>query len=208
MSASTPNARCPSTDSRTGYFDHGYARTGYKTQGATADRVFTFGDDGDFDRQAAYTALSEAGSRTGSTCSNPTRTSKASSTPTRGAQRPEGRELLLEHAERELSRDRSQHQASEMAPLDPLAAELLARLPEPEATPSVSATVPPTSSTSLPEPDTPRAHSSLADDLLADLPDPTSSPPRRPGRNVTARLDRMRAEAPPSVADDFGIDLW
>ncbi len=42
-----------------GFLDHGYARTNYKTQGATADRIFTLGGDGDLDRQAAYTALSE-----------------------------------------------------------------------------------------------------------------------------------------------------
>ena len=58
-----------------GYLDHAYTRTNHKTQGATADRVFTLGDDGDLDRQAAYTALSRDASRTGSTCSPPTRTS-------------------------------------------------------------------------------------------------------------------------------------
>src|SRR5690606_20685998 len=122
-----------------------------------------------------------------------------------GAQRPEGRELLLDHAERELSRDRSQHLASEH--LDPLAAELPASLPEPDGPP-----VRHTAADLLdqrPEPVSQSAHSSLADDLLAELSDPVDVEPDLAEQvaKITARLDALE-QPPPSVADDYGIDLW
>ncbi len=103
-----------------GHLDLGYARTNYKTQGATVDRVYVLGDDGDLDRQSAYTALSRgrlenrlyvlqpeidldlAADQPGLFDPNP-----------QGAQRPQGREEVLGHVERELSRDRTQHLASE-----------------------------------------------------------------------------------------------
>ncbi|MEJ5256329.1 MAG: AAA family ATPase, partial [Acidimicrobiales bacterium] len=186
-----------------GFLDHGYARTNYKTQGATADRVFTLGDDGDLDRQAAYTALSRGRVENRLYMLEPDEDLQAVLEPNpQGAQRPEGRELLLDHAERELSRDRSQHLATEH--LDPLAAQLLASLPEPEGPPvghSVDGLL-----DQLPEPVGPRAHSSLVDDLLAELPDPVDVEPDLAEKvaKVTARLDALE-QPPPSVAD-FGID--
>ncbi|MEZ5141822.1 MAG: AAA family ATPase [Acidimicrobiales bacterium] len=48
----------PAARIEAGFLDHGYARTNHKTQGATVDRTFILGDDGDLDRQAAYAALS------------------------------------------------------------------------------------------------------------------------------------------------------
>jgi hypothetical protein len=189
-----------------GYLDHGYARTNYKTQGATADRVFTLGDDGDLDRQAAYTALSRGRIENRLYMLEPDENLQALLEPNpQEAQRPDGRELLLDHAERELSRDRSQLLATEY--LDPLTAELLASLPEPEGQPvghSVHDLL-----DQLPEPVGPRAQGSLADDLLAELPDPGDGEPAPAGMaaKLTARLDALE-QPPPSVADDFGIDLW
>lgn len=108
----------------------------------------------------------------------------------------EGRELLFEHAERELSRDRSQH----------LASELLANLPEPDGTPvgvGRDALL-----AELPDPIDLRSHSTLADDLLADLPEPVRVDDELAEQvaKVTARLDRL--QEPPAVDDGLGIDLW
>lgn len=113
------------------------------------------------------------------------------------AQRVEGRELLFDHAERELSRDRSQH----------LASELLGNLPEPDGAPAGvgrDALL-----AELPDPiDLRREPSTLADDLLADLPepDPVDEDLAEQVANITARLDRL--EEPPAVDDGHGIDLW
>jgi conjugative relaxase-like TrwC/TraI family protein len=188
-----------------GFLDHGYARTNYKTQGATADRVFTLGDDGDLDRQAAYTALSRGRVENRLYMLEPDEDLQALLEPNpQGAQRPQGRELLLDHAERELSRDRSQRLATE--DLDPLAAELLASLPEPEGQPVGHSAA--DLLDQLPEPVGPRTHSSLAHDLLAELPDPVDIEPDLADQvaKVTARLDALE-HPPPSVADDFGIGL-
>jgi len=113
-----------------------------------------------------------------------------------GAQRPQGRELLLDHAERELSRDRPQR----------LASELLANLPEPDDTAvgvGRDALL-----AELPDPIDLRAHSPLTDDLLADLPDPigVESDFDDQAAKITARLDRL--QEPPAVDDGLGIDLW
>ena len=191
-----------------GFLDHGYARTNYKTQGATADRVFTLGADGDLDRQAAYTALSRGRIENRLYMLEPDEDLQAllvDPNP-QGAQRPEGRELVLEHVERELSRDRSQHQASELAPLDPIAAELLANLPAPEGRPFTGTRA--DLLATLPEPDGTRTHRSLGDDLLAELPDPVDDRPLADVDKITARLDRLQERPPPAVDDGLGIDLW
>jgi hypothetical protein len=180
-----------------GFLDHGYARTNYKTQGATADRIFTLGGDGDLDRQAAYTALSRGRVENRLYMCTPDEDVWDILAPNpQRAQRTDGRELLFEHAERELSRDRSQH----------LASELLANLPEPDGQPvghGRDALL-----AELPEPDTRRVHSSLADDLLADLPEPevVDEDLAEQVAKVTARLDRL--QEPPAVDDGLGIDLW
>ncbi len=181
-----------------GFLDHGYARTNYKTQGATADRVFTLGGDGDLDRQAAYTALSRGRVENRLYMCTPDDDVWDILAPNpQRRQRPEGRELLMDHAERELSRDRSQH----------LASELLDDLPKPDGDPvgvGGDALL-----GELPEPDARRERSSLADDLLADLPEPgpVDEDLAEQVAKVTARLDALEHRA--TVADDdFGIDLW
>lgn len=176
-----------------GCLDHGYARTNYKTQGATADRIFTLGGDGDLDRQAAYTALSRGRAENRLYMCTPDEDVWDLLAP--NPAKP-GRELLLDHAERELSRDRSQH----------LASELLDNLPEPDGTPvgvgrdAVLA--------QLPDPIDLRSTSSLADDLLADLPAAlgVDEDLAEQVAKVTARLDRL--QEPPAVDDGLGIDLW
>jgi hypothetical protein len=178
-----------------GLLDHGYARTNYKTQGATADRIFTLGSDGDLDRQAAYTALSRGRVENRLYMSTPDE--DVWNILSLNAQRPEVQDLLLEHAERELSRDRSQR----------LASELLAILPEPDGTPvgvGRDALL-----AELPEPVGTRAHATLADDLLADLPEPdvVDGDLAEQVAKVTARLDRLQHQEPPAVDDDFGIDV-
>jgi ATP-dependent exoDNAse (exonuclease V) alpha subunit len=110
-----------------GFLDHGYARTGYKTQGATVDRAFILGDDGDLDRQAAYTALSRG--RLGNRIYMLTPDDDLQALLEPNPAQP-GREHVLGHATRELSRDRSQHLANEL--IDPLAAELADRIPDPD----------------------------------------------------------------------------
>jgi hypothetical protein len=184
-----------------GYLDHGYARTGYKTQGATADRVFTLGDDGDLDRQAAYTALSRGRVENRLYMLEPDEDLQALLEPNpQGAQRPEGRELLLDHAERELSRDRSQHLASEHIGL--LAAELLASLPEPEGAPvgdSVEDLL-----DRLPEPVGRRVDHRRPDGLLAELPDPVDDRLADDAADITARLDHLQRQ-PPTIDDGLGL---
>jgi conjugative relaxase-like TrwC/TraI family protein len=181
-----------------GFLDHGYARTNYKTQGATADRIFTLGGDGDLDRQAAYTALSRGRVENRLYMSTPDEDVWEILAPNpQRAQRVEGRELLLEHAERELSRDRSQH----------LASELLANLPEPDGTPVGHSAA--DLLDQLPEPVGRRAHATMAGDLLADLPEPDVVDEDLAERvaKVTARLDRLQHRQPPAVDDGFGIGL-
>jgi hypothetical protein len=112
------------------------------------------------------------------------------------AQRVEGRDLLLEHAERELSRDRSQH----------LASELLANLPDPDGTPvgvGRDALL-----AELPAPDLRRSRSTLADDLLADLPNPVGVDEdlAEEAADITTKLDRLQER--PALDDGLGIDLW
>jgi ATP-dependent exoDNAse (exonuclease V) alpha subunit len=163
-----------------GHLDHGYARTNYKTQGATADRVFTLGDDGDLDRQAAYTALSRGRIENRLYMLTPDEEAQALLDP--NPAKP-GRELVLDHVERELSRDRSQHQASELTPLDPFAAELLANLPEPEGRPVVVGAA--ARLAELPDPDP------IEPDIIDDVALPVVAPPSRWGPD-----------------DGLGIDLW
>jgi conjugative relaxase-like TrwC/TraI family protein len=187
-----------------GFLDHGYARTNYKTQGATADRVFTLGADGDLDRQAAYTALSRGRIENRLYMLAPDEETQALLLDPNPAQ--PGRELVLDHVERELSRDRSQRLASELAPLDPFAAELLANLPEPEGRPFAGTRV--DLLASLPEPVGPSAHRSLADDLLAELPDAIDDHPLVDDVDkITARLDRLQQREPPTVDDGLGLGL-
>ena len=102
----------------------------------------------------------------------------------------------MDHAERELSRDRSQH----------LASELLANLPEPEGQPVGHRAA--DYLDQLPEPVGRRAHATLADDLLAELPDPidVDIDLTDQAAKITARLDRL--QEPPAVDDSHGIDLW
>lgn len=161
-----------------GFLDHGYARTNYKTQGATADRIFTLGGDGDLDRQAAYTALSRGRVENRLYLSTPDEAVWSILTVNaQRAQRPEGRDLLLEHAERELSRDRSQHLASELRDI----------LPEPHGEPvevgreALLAELP----------------DRVVERTLADA-----------VAQVTARLDRLQQSEPPAVDDGLGLDLW
>ncbi len=180
-----------------GFLDHGYARTNYKTQGATADRIFTLGGDGDLDRQAAYTALSRGRVENRLYMCTPDDDVWDILAPDlHRAQRVDGRDLLLEHAERELSRDRSKR----------LASELLDNLPEPDETPVGTGRE--GLLAELPEPVGPRAHASLASDLLSDTRDPIDLEADLADQvaDITARLDRL--QEPPMVADDdFGIGL-
>lgn len=187
-----------------GHLDHGYARTNYKTQGATADRVFTLGDDGDLDRQAAYTALSRGRIENRLYMLEPDEELQALlDSNQHGAGRAPDRELILDHVEHELSRDRSQHRASEH--LDPLAAELLASLPEPEGiTVGHSAA---DLLDQLPEPDGTSPRHDLADDLLAALPDPIDDQLADDVAAATARLDRLQHRPPPALDGGLGIDL-
>jgi len=170
-----------------GCLDHGYARINYKTQGATADRIFALGGDGD--RQAAYTALSRGR----------VENRLYLTTPDHDLFDPNpaepGRQLLLDHAERELSRDRSQH----------LASELLANLPEPTGTPTADDHAAGLLA-QIPEPDPQRVHPTLADDLLAAIPEPDDIDPDLAERvaKITARLDRLQHAR--GVDDGFGID--
>ena len=171
--------------------------------GATADRVFTLGDDGDLDHQAAYTALSRGRLENRLYMLEPDPDLQGLLEPNpKGAQRPQGREQMLDHAERALSRDRSQHLAS--THLDPHAAELLAALPEPDPTPAGHTAA--DLLAALPEPARPRTHRTLAEDLLAELPDPVDDCLADQVADITARLDRLQHH-PPAVDDGHGIGL-
>jgi hypothetical protein len=59
----------------------------------------------------------------------------------------------------------------------------------------------------LPEPVGASTHRDLADDLLADLPDPIDDQLADDIAAVTARLDRLQQRRPPTIDDGFGIDL-
>jgi len=104
-----------------GCLELGYARTNHKAQGATVDRTFTLGDDGDLDRQAAYTALSRGRLENRLYVLAP---DDDLSVETAG-------DLVKGHVERELSRDRSQRLATHHAGRSPIVDELLAHLPDP-----------------------------------------------------------------------------
>lgn len=185
-----------------GYLDHGYARTNYKTQGATADRVFTLGDDGDLDQQAAYTALSRGRIENRLYMLEPDEDLQALLDPNQHVpQRALGRERILEHVAHELSRDRSQHRATEH--LDPHAAELLASLPEPVG-PSVGCSADDLLH-QIPESVGPGTGRRLSHDLLADLPDPIDDQLAEDIAAVTARLDRLQHRESPALDDGFGI---
>jgi len=114
----------PAAPIEAGNLDYGYARTNHQAQGATVDRTFTLGDDGDLDRQAAYTALSRGRIENRLYVLEPDDDLLEAQAPG---------EVGRGHVERELSRDRSQLLASER--LDEnhrLARELLLYLPAPE----------------------------------------------------------------------------
>jgi len=110
-----------------GHLGHGYARTNHKAQGATVDRTFTLGDDGDLDRQAAYTALSRGRIENRLYVLEP-------DTDLTEPARPD--EVVRDHVERELSRDRSQNLASDHLERSSLSDELLAHLPSPATEPA------------------------------------------------------------------------
>ncbi len=189
-----------------GHLDHGYARTNYKTQGATADRVFILGDDGDLDRQAAYTALSRGrhDNRHYMLEPDPDTQQLLEPNPTR-AQRQQEREQVLEHIEAELTRDRCQRLATEH--LDPYAAELLAALPEPEESSIGTGAADLLAALPYPEP-TASSSRSLSDELLAALPEPDHAGDDLDERvaDITARLDALQHK-PPAIDDDHGIGL-
>jgi conjugative relaxase-like TrwC/TraI family protein len=86
-----------------GLLDHGYARTNHKAQGATVDRCFILGDDGDLDRQAGYAALSRGRIENWLYVLRPDR----------GVDGPAAEAAIDEHITNELSRDRSHRLASE-----------------------------------------------------------------------------------------------
>jgi conjugative relaxase-like TrwC/TraI family protein len=87
-----------------GLLDHGYARTNHKAQGATVDRCFILGDDGDLDHQAGYAALSRGRLENRLYILQPDPGLDGSSA-----------ELGVEdHVTGELSRDRSQQLASDI----------------------------------------------------------------------------------------------
>ena len=116
-----------------GCLDHGYARTNHKAQGATVDRTFTLGDNGDLDRQAAYTALSRGRleNRLYVLAPDDDLTVEAS------------RDLARGHVERQLSRDRSHRLATHHLEQGPPADELLAHLPPTSTGPVATRTVGP-----------------------------------------------------------------
>jgi conjugative relaxase-like TrwC/TraI family protein len=103
-----------------GCLDHGYARTNHKAQGVTVDRTFTLGDDGDLDRQAAYAALSRGRK------DNRLYVLEPDDDPT-NHNSPD--QVVRDHVERELSRDRSQRLASDQITKRSLSDELLTHLP-------------------------------------------------------------------------------
>ena len=183
-----------------GLLDHGYARTTYKTQGATVDRAFILAGDGDLDRQAGYTALSRGRLENRlyiPTAHNDLADALAPSEQPTSEPDNERRRALLEHAVRELSRDRSRH----------LASELLAALPAPEGHPVTDDAA--GLLERLPAPVGPAATGTLAADLLASLPDPDDVEPDltdAAAARVRARLDQLQ-KRPPAVDDDFGIGL-
>ena len=146
------------------------------------------GDDGDLDRQAAYTALSRGRVENRLYMLTPDEDLQALLDPNPTQLR---REPLLTHVEHELSRDRSQH----------LARDLLANLADPD--PGITDDFLHQS----PEPIDPGAHSTMADELLAQLPGPVGPEPdvAEQVAKVTAHLDRL--QEPPDVSDDLGIGL-
>ncbi len=87
-----------------GLLDHGYARTNHKAQGATVDRCFILGDDGDLDHQAGYAALSRGRYENRLYVLRPDDE----------VQGPAVEEALVDHVINELSRDRSHRLASEV----------------------------------------------------------------------------------------------
>ena len=89
-----------------GDLDHGYARTNHKAQGATVDRTFILGDDGDLDRQAAYTALSRGRLENRLYVVAPDASS--------ADLEPDARARSESAVERELTRDRSRRLADEL----------------------------------------------------------------------------------------------
>jgi ATP-dependent exoDNAse (exonuclease V) alpha subunit len=117
----------PAAPIEAGNLDYGYARTNHQAQGATVDRTFTLGDDGDLDRQAAYTALSRGRLENRLYVLQPDN----DLLPTR----PTPREPVRSHVEHELSRDRSQRLASDHLNQNP---ELPTELRSPPAVPDSS----------------------------------------------------------------------
>jgi hypothetical protein len=178
-----------------GHLDHGYARTNYKTQGATTDRAFILGDDGDLDHQAAYTALSRGRHDNRLYVLQPDPDTQQLLD--LGDPGP-GREEVLAHVEQELSRDRSQERASEH--LSPYAADLLAALPAPEGRSIGSSAA--DLLAALPEPDHKRRFGSLREELLGQLPEPDVGDEGE----IAAQLERVHRPQS-GVDDDLGLGL-
>ena len=108
-----------------GCLDHGYARTNHKSQGATVDRTFILGDDGDLDRQAAYAALSRGRIENRLYVLEPDDDL---------AELEVGSSPVRDHVEQELSRDRSHRLAADHLDTgSTLADDLLAHLPHADA---------------------------------------------------------------------------
>ena len=106
-----------------GLLDHGYARTNHKAQGATVDRCFILGDDGDLDHQAGYAALSRGRYENRLYILRPDNHPDTST---------DLEVEVAEHVTSELTRDRSQRLATDHLQRQTIAADSNPIVPEPE----------------------------------------------------------------------------